>query len=70
MNTKILLLLWRLVEYIEFDISVIAEKKDAKKAGIGIFVASLGLGANIENDNKNIAQQRIKFKIPICYPSS
>jgi len=53
---------------IEFDIGVTATDSSGVKGGIGVFLAGLGVGTKAEASESNIAQNRIKFKIPIAYP--
>ena len=57
------------IQNIDFDVAVtISEKKDTK-GKIGIIVSSIGLGAEKNKEKSNGQNSRIKFSIPITYPS-
>jgi hypothetical protein len=53
---------------IEFDVGVTISDSSGSKAGIGIFMAGLGVGTKGELKESNISQNRIKFQIPVAYP--
>ena len=59
----------RPVEYVEFDVAILANEGTETKAGIGLTVASL-LKLNAEGKNSESAgrESRIKFKVPMSYP--
>jgi len=59
----------RAVEYVEFDVAVLANEETETKAGIGIAVASLlKLDAAGKSNYSQGRESRIKFKIPMSYP--
>jgi hypothetical protein len=55
---------------IEFDVVVTISDSSGTKAGIGIFMAGLGVGTKGELKESNISQNRIKFQIPVAYPKA
>jgi len=57
-----------LLSNVEFDVAVTAEKSEGTKGGIGVFVGSIGLGAQGKSDLKNQSVSRIKFSAPISLP--
>ena len=54
---------------IEFDIGVTVSDSSGAKGGIGIFMAGLGVGTKAELNESNVSQNRIKFRIPVAYPT-
>lgn len=56
------------IHKIKFDVSVVASSKDGSKAGIGVFVANLGIGVQGEIADDNTTAHRIQFEVPILYP--
>ena len=59
----------RIVEAVEFDVAVSAG--DASEAGgkFGIKVGAIEIGANGKEQETNKAESRIKFKIPMVFPT-
>lgn len=57
------------IEEIEFDIAITAVEKSEGKAGAGIFVSVIGLGAQTKEGLENSTISRIKFSVPIKLPS-
>ncbi len=55
-------------QVIEFDVAVTATSGDKAKAGIGVFIGSVGLGLQGESDIISSTVNRIKFSIPIYLP--
>lgn len=59
----------RPVEFVEFDVAILANEGTETKAGIGLTVASLlkldAGGKSTENAGR---ESRIKFKVPMSYP--
>lgn len=53
---------------LEFDITVNTESTTSGKTGAGIFVASLGIGAQTGESSFNKQLNRIKFVIPYTLP--
>ncbi len=58
------------IQSVEFDVAVtISEKKDTK-GKIGIIISSIGLGAEKNKEKSSDQNSRIRFSIPITYPSN
>lgn len=58
----------RAVHKIDFDVAVTASEGKETKGGIGIAVATLGLGASGKSDTAQSTTSRIQFSVPIAYP--
>jgi hypothetical protein len=58
----------RLAHLIDFDVAVHASEEKEKKGGVGILVASIGMGVQEKTDNNTSSTSRIKFKIPMSFP--
>lgn len=59
----------RSVEFVEFDVAILANEGTETKAGIGLTVASLlKLDAGGKSTESSGRESRIKFKIPMSYP--
>ncbi len=59
----------RSVEYVEFDVAILANEGSETKAGIGLTVASiLKLDAGGKSTESAGRESRIKFKVPMSYP--
>ena len=59
----------RPVEFVEFDVAILANEGTETKAGIGLTVASLlKLDAGGKSTESAGRESRIKFKVPISYP--
>ena len=57
------------VEYVEFDVAILASGGTETRAGIGLTVASLlSLDAGGRSNESFGRESRIKFKIPMSYP--
>lgn len=59
----------RIVEKIEFDVAVTTEAATQRGGGIKISIASVGLKADGSVEDKASAASRIKFSIPMVFPS-
>lgn len=59
---------WAVVQEIEFDVAVTASQGKEAKAGAGISVGAITLGATGKEDNKSSSVSRIKFSIPMLLP--
>lgn len=55
---------------VEFDVAVTATEGKGSKGGIGIFVGSVGVGAQGRSDVTNQSVSRIRFSIPLKLPTS
>ena len=60
---------YKVVQKIEFDVAVTAEKGTETKGGIGIQVGSIGLGTQGKSENASSSVSRIKFSIPMTLPT-
>jgi hypothetical protein len=60
----------RVVQKVEFDIAVTIDESDKTAAGAKISVLSIGLGGDIENTSKTGSSSRIKFFVPIVFPTN
>jgi hypothetical protein len=59
----------RPVEYVEFDVAILANEGTETNAGIGLTVASLfKLDAGGKSNESAGSESRIKFKVPMSYP--
>ena len=58
----------RTVHKIDFDVAVFASEEKETKGGIGIMVASVGLGSQGKSQNEHSSQSRIQFSIPLMFP--
>ena len=59
----------RPVEFVEFDVAILAYEGTQTRAGIGLTVASLlNLDAGGKSSKTEGRESRIKFKVPMSYP--
>lgn len=58
----------RAVHKLEFDVAVTASKGKETKGGIGVAIATIGLGASGKSDTAASMSSRIRFSVPIAYP--
>lgn len=58
-----------LVELVEFDVAVTTESGTQTGGGLKISVASIGIGAEGKSTGSQSRESRIKFRIPMVYPS-
>jgi predicted ATP-dependent Lon-type protease len=59
----------RPVEFVEFDVAILANEGTETKAGIGLTVASLvKLDAGGKSSQSKGSESRIKFRVPMSYP--
>ena len=56
------------IEQIEFDVAVTSTEGAATEAGVGVFVAAIGLGAKGKSDASNSSVSRIRFSVPLGLP--
>ena len=56
-------------EVIEFDIAVTTTEGTETKGGIGVFVGAVGLGSQGRSEAQNSSVTKIKFSVPIVFPS-
>ncbi|MCV6610650.1 MAG: hypothetical protein OIF55_07780 [Amphritea sp.] len=58
----------RVVEKVEFDIAVSAEKGEGASAGLKLTVASIGVEAGGNTGKSSRSESRIQFSIPVVFP--
>lgn len=58
------------VELVEFDVAVHASEGKGTNGKIGISVGSIGLGAGGKSQEASKSESRIKFRIPVVFPTS
>jgi hypothetical protein len=55
---------------VSFDVAVTTVEESGKKGGIGIFVGSIGIGAQGHREAASQSASRIQFTVPIVLPRS
>lgn len=60
--------IFKVVQKIDFDVAVTAEKGTETKAGVGIQVGSIGIGTQGKTEKGNSSVSRISFSIPMVLP--
>lgn len=60
----------RIGQEIEFDIAVTVAETDEAKGGLGLMIATFGLGAQVKTSSAEQLVNRIKFRIPVIFPKS
>ena len=58
----------RIVEKVEFDVSVVAEVGKQGSAGAKLSIASISIGADGKKEKSNKSESRIKFSVPVVLP--
>ena len=53
---------------IEFDVALASTGESAAKAGIGVFLPWVGVGAADASKQQDVVQTRIKFSVPVRFP--
>ncbi|UTS74897.1 hypothetical protein NMB96_08945 [Xanthomonas hortorum] len=57
------------IEYVDFDVAILANSGTETKAGIGLTVASLlNLSAGGNSTESKGMESRIKFRVPVAFP--
>ena len=59
----------RIVERIDFDVSVTVQEGSEAGGGIKVSVMNFGVGANAKTDTRTAAESRIKFSVPMVFPT-
>jgi hypothetical protein len=59
---------FKVVQKIEFDVAVTAEKTKETKGGMGISVGSIAVGTQGRSENAGSTVSRIRFSVPIVLP--
>ena len=57
------------VNNIEFDVAVTTFEGDELKASIGVLTGIFGAGAQGRTEASNTAMNRIKFSVPVVFPT-
>jgi len=60
----------RVVQKVDFDIAVTVDESGKANAGAKISVLSIGLGGGVEKTTKSGTVSRIKFAVPVVFPST
>jgi len=58
------------IQNVDFDVAVTISEKKNTKGKIGIVVSSIGLGGERGKEKSSGQSSRIKFSIPVTYPSN
>ncbi len=58
------------VHVISYEVSIGQTQGKEAKAGIGVFLANVGIGAQGRTESTNQATNTIKFSIPVIFPGS
>ncbi|MBV6831148.1 hypothetical protein [Xanthomonas euvesicatoria] len=57
------------IEFVEFDVAILANSGTETKAGIGLTVASLlNLNAGGKSNESKGTESRVKFRVPVAFP--
>ncbi|MRK22944.1 hypothetical protein [Pseudomonas sp. JG-B] len=59
----------RIVEKVDFDVAIAVEAGTSKNAGLKISIAAVGINTGGELKDKKGTASRIKFSIPMVFPS-
>ncbi len=59
----------RIVEKVSFDVAVTVKEGKAKDAGIKVSVMSVGLGVGGKSETSSGSESRIKFSVPMVFPT-
>jgi hypothetical protein len=59
----------RPVTTVEFDIALAEGNAKDTRGGIGVFLGSVGLGSQRGSHDESSSRSRIKFSVPIVFPS-
>jgi len=54
---------------VEFDVAITATEGSESKSGIGVVVASVGIGAQRKSGASSESVSRIKFAVPVILPT-
>ena len=57
------------LESVEFDVAVTVTEGKETKGGIGVFAGAVSLGSQGKSDSANKSLSRLKFSVPIIFPS-
>ena len=57
------------VYVVEFDIAIVVHQEEGQQAKLGVFAGAFGVGGGISSQQKDGSVSRVKFSVPITYPS-
>jgi hypothetical protein len=57
------------IHNVEFDVAVTTTEGKGTKGGFGVFVGPIGAGSQGQSESSNTSMSRIKFSIPIIFPT-
>ena len=58
----------RTPQIVDFDLAITVSDARTQRAGIGIFVADVGIGGQAKDESGTITLSRLKFSIPVLFP--
>lgn len=58
-----------LLQKVDFDVAVSVEAGKQGSAGAKLSIASIGIGAEGKTESSNKSESRIKFSLPVVFPS-
>ena len=56
-------------EIVEFDVALTTSDKEGAKAGIGVFLGGIGIGAKTSGENAYSSMTRVRFSVPLLLPA-
>ena len=57
------------IHLVEFDVAVTVAEGTATKGGLGLVVGPVALGSSGQSSNQSSTVSRIKFEVPVAWPS-
>ncbi len=60
----------RRVQNLEMEISLSIVDSNESKGGVNFGISVWGAGANISNSGKKAGENKVKFSIPVCFPTT
>jgi hypothetical protein len=57
------------IHTVEFDVAVTTTEGKGTKGGIGVFVGPVGIGSQGQRESSNTSVSRIKFSVPVIFPT-
>ena len=59
-----------IVQHVDFDVAVTTSEGTSGRGGLGVFITdTLGVGAQLKRETETSAVNRIKFLVPVLFPS-
>lgn len=59
-----------LVHLVDFDVAIQAQQGSESGGGMKLSIASVGIGADAKTRDSSSTESRLKFAIPMVYPSN